>query len=84
MKKRRPDGPPNLEVILRAMSKSGRFSKQIDLEPSEFGPIDRHQPFWGESAKYFALLFVVGFMVNTLASRLVYGEWPYFLRWLLV
>lgn len=65
------------------MKSDDEFNKQVDLHPAEFGPIDRPEPFWGMNAKTLLILFVVGFVVNTLASRVIYGEWPYWLRPLL-
>ncbi len=59
------------------------YDKQFDLEPSEYGPADRQQPFWGFNAKTVAILFVVGFLANAIATRIIAGYWPYWLRSLL-
>lgn len=56
-----------------------KYDKQVDLHPTEFGPAERPEPFWGENAKDVAILLLTGFVVSTLAGRVIYGEWPYWL-----
>lgn len=62
------------------MKSDNEFDKQVDLEPSEFGPGDRPQPFWGINAKYTAIMFLASFPISAIAARIVYGQWPYWLR----
>lgn len=56
------------------------YDKQFDLEPSEFGPADRQQPFWGLNAKTFLILAIVGFIASQFAGWVVYGETPILLQ----
>lgn len=57
-----------------------RYDKQLDLDPSEYGPGERKQPFWGYNAKTIGILFVVGFIASQFAGWLVYGDTPLLLR----
>ena len=57
--------------------------KTIDLDPSEWHRIDGPQPFFGEAALPVLLTFLAAFPVNALATLVVYGQLPYWLRWLL-
>ena len=55
----------------------------IDLHPSQWEKIDKPQPFFGENGSHFLILFLLGFPVSALATLLVTGEFPYWLRHLL-
>lgn len=59
------------------------FRKQFNLEPSEYGPEDRRQPFLGVNGKNFLILFVLSFPVSAVAMWLVTGQFPYWVKPLL-
>lgn len=59
------------------------FDKQFDLEPTEYREAERPEPFWGFNAKHTFILFAASFPIAAVASLIVYGEPPYWLRWLL-
>jgi len=63
--------------------KSGDEKPVLDLERSEWGDADRRQPFLGVNGKHFIILFLASFPIAAIASLLVYGQLPYWLRWLM-
>lgn len=66
------------------MQLTGRdYDKDFDLEPTEWRKSDAPEPFWGFNAKVVGQLFLLGFVVNAVASTVVHGELPLLLRWLL-
>jgi hypothetical protein len=52
----------------------------IDLERSEWGEADRRQPFFGVNGKYFLTMFALAFPVTALATWLVTGRFPYWVK----
>lgn len=57
--------------------------KILDLEPSEYGPADRQQPFLGVNGRYFLILFALSFPISAAATWLVTGQFPYWVKPLL-
>lgn len=56
------------------------FDKQVDLDPTEYRPSDQPEPFWGYAAKPTLILFLASIPISAIASLIVYGELPYWLR----
>jgi hypothetical protein len=61
----------------------GDFDKIIDLDAVEIGRTPPKEPFFGPAAMPTLILFLLGFPVSALATLLVTGEFPYWLRHLL-
>lgn len=57
-----------------------KFDKQFDLEPSEYRKSDAREPFWGFNGKDTLILFLTGLIVAPIATVLVTGQFPYWLR----
>lgn len=55
----------------------------LDLDRSEWGEADRRQPFLGVNGKHFLLMFVLAFPVTALATLVVTGRFPYWVKPLL-
>lgn len=60
-----------------------RFDKQFDLEPTEYRKSDQREPIFGFNAKDTLILFLTGLIVAPIATVLVTGQFPYWLRSLL-
>jgi hypothetical protein len=59
------------------------FRKSLDLDRSEYREAHRPEPIFGHAAKPVLILFLLGFPISALATLLVTGEFPYWLRHLL-
>lgn len=57
-----------------------RFDKQFNLESTEYRKSDEPEPFWGFAAKDTFILLLVGLIVAPIATVLVTGQFPYWLR----
>lgn len=55
----------------------------IDLEETEWSSDEKHEPFFGPEAGGLFIMFLAGFPIAALATLLVTGELPYWLRHLL-
>lgn len=59
------------------------FDKQVDLDPAEWSRDGKYEPFFGPEGKGFLILFLLGFPVSAVATRIIAGEWPLWLLSLL-
>jgi hypothetical protein len=57
-----------------------RFNKQFDLEPTEYRKSDVKEPFWGFNAAYVGIMLLLSLPIGAIASWLVTGQFPYWLR----
>ena len=57
-----------------------RFNKQLDLEKSEYRKSDAKEPFWGFNAFPVLVVFLVSLIVGPIATRLVTGQFPYWVK----
>lgn len=57
-----------------------RFDKQFDLEKSEYRKSDAKEPFWGFNAVYVGIMLLLSLPIGAIASWLVTGQFPYWLR----
>jgi hypothetical protein len=62
---------------MRAVKPDYEFSKQVELEPSEYTYEGKHEPFFGPAAKVFLICLVLSFPISAFASWIVTGQWPY-------
>lgn len=64
-----------------------KFDKFFNLEDTEYRKSDEPEPFWGPGGKDFAvnfvILLIVGMATSAVLGRIIYGEFPYWLRPLL-
>ena len=65
------------------MRPENQFDKVLDLEPTEYREASRPEPFFGPAGKPVAILFALSFPITALATVLVTGELPYWLKHLL-
>lgn len=56
------------------------YDKFYDLEDSEYGPSDRPQPFWGINGKHTLILLLASFPISAVATWLVTGQFPYWVK----
>lgn len=56
------------------------FDKDFNLEPTEYRKSDAPEPFWGFAAKDTLILLLTGLIVAPIATLLVTGQFPYWLR----
>ena len=64
----------------QAMKPEDDFTKRFDLEPTEFRKEDQPEPFFGYNGKHTLILFLAAFPVVAIASWLVTGQFPYWVR----
>jgi hypothetical protein len=57
-----------------------KFDKQLDLESSEYRKTEAREPFWGFNAKHTLILFLAGLVVGPIVTRLVTGQFPYWVQ----
>jgi hypothetical protein len=60
-----------------------KFDKDFDLEPTEYRREDQPEPFWGYNAKHIGILFALSFPIGAIMTRIIYGDWPYWVEPLL-
>lgn len=61
--------------------KKKRLPHTIDIGRSKDDPTK--EPILGPGGPYFVIMFFLGFPISALATLLVTGELPYWLRWML-
>jgi hypothetical protein len=62
------------------MKSDDDFNKHFDLEPTEFRGEARPEPFLGYNGKIVLILFAASFPIGAIATWLVTGQFPYWVK----
>jgi hypothetical protein len=69
--------------LARVPKSDDEYDKQVDLEPTEYTYKGKHEPAFGPGAKPMLIMFAIAMVLGPVISRIVNGQWPYWVRpWL--